>query len=693
MFIYKGFRQILLSGDVRRCLLFAFFFLIISSCQQHSKGFLSSSAYSKAADTATIMYDNGHHKAAVDHLDSAFRHSNNLGFKQVYNYYYFIYNYASHIKGDRKMALLYADSMLNIFDTPEKKLKFTSEYGQAHLAKGDVLFDEHHYNEAYGYFYEGKVIANNNLDDCTMGDYSYRMGMILYKQEHYSRAAVYFKKSFDETTSCEGNFNYFYRRQELLNNIGLSYSKMLMNDSAMYFYNKALNYINNNTARFKDRPQMAEVSKGVVYGNMADISIRQKDYDKAKKLLKKSIAINLRKGNDNNDAQYSELKLASIYDSQNANDSLLNLLNTVRLQFDSIKSPETRQDWHLLMSNYFEKQNDHQQAMLHYKQYDELKDTIADENKKLKEADVAEQVKSLEKDNEFNNLKKNNELQHVYLRVTIVFALMLIIIISLVFLNWQKSKKNVKTLGSLNNQINHQNHHLENALNDLKLNNQEKDRILRTVAHDLRNPIGGIASLTGVMTEENYTAEQKELLNIIRETSFNSIELINEILEATESASAILNKEAVEINSLLSNSVELMRFKAAEKQQVINTFLLNSPLEICISREKIWRVISNLISNAIKFSPEGSAILVMAVELENEIQVSVKDHGIGIPEKLKNQVFNMFTDAKRPGTAGEKSFGLGLSICKQIIDDHNGHIWFESDTENGTSFNFTLPKN
>jgi signal transduction histidine kinase len=161
---------------------------------------------------------------------------------------------------------------------------------------------------------------------------------------------------------------------------------------------------------------------------------------------------------------------------------------------------------------------------------------------------------------------------------------MLIIIISLVFLNWQKSKKNIKTLGNLNDQINHQNHHLENALSDLKLNNQEKDRILRTVAHDLRNPIGGIASLTSVMTEENYSDEQKELLNIIRETSFNSIELINEILEATESASTVLNKEAVEINSLLNNSVELMRFKAAEKQQVINIALLSSPFELCISR-------------------------------------------------------------------------------------------------------------
>jgi signal transduction histidine kinase len=692
MFINKGFTKKRLSGNLWICFLTAFIFTLISSCQHQQKGHLSSSAYNKIADTANKLYDKGQYEKAVHCLDSAFHESTALGFKQVYNYYFFIYNYNLHIKNDKNTALLYADSMLNIFDTPEKKLKFTNEYGQAHLSKGDVLFDLRRYNEAYGYFYSGKVIANNNLDDCTLGDYSYRMGMILYKQERYGRAARFFKKSFDETAACDGSFNYFYRRQELLNNTGLSYSKKLMNDSAMYFYNKALEYLEQNKARFKDKPQMSEVAKGVVYGNMADIYLRQKDYDRAKNLLKKSIVINLRKGNDNSDAQYAELKLAAIYDDQNANDSLQNILNTIKLQFDSVKSPEAEQDWNLLMSHRFSKLNNPQQAMLHFKKYDEIKDTITSNNRKLKEADVAEQVKSLEKDNEFNNLKKNNELQHLYLNVTSVFAIMLIVIISLIFFNWQKSKKNIKMLGGLNSQINNQNHDLEKALNELQLNSQEKDRILRTVAHDLRNPIGGIASLTSVMSEEDYTDEQKEMIKLIKETSFNSIELINEILEATNSTSVVLNKEPVEINSLLSNSAELLRFKAAEKQQVISLVMLSQSMEICISREKIWRVISNLISNAIKFSPVASAILVKAEDAGHEIKISVKDNGIGIPDKLKNQVFNMFTDAKRPGTAGEKSFGLGLSICQQIVEKHGGRIWFDSDTENGTTFYFTLPK-
>jgi signal transduction histidine kinase len=113
---------------------------------------------------------------------------------------------------------------------------------------------------------------------------------------------------------------------------------------------------------------------------------------------------------------------------------------------------------------------------------------------------------------------------------------------------------------------------------------------------------------------------------------------------------------------------------------------------LMINREKIWRVVSNLISNAIKFSQAGAIIIVKAKEFKKEVRIEVKDQGIGIPDKLKAQVFNMFTDAKRPGTEGEKSFGLGLSICQQIVEKHNGRIWFESNIENGTTFYFSLPK-
>lgn len=669
------------------CLLTSLF-----SCKRPDDDFHLSLGFDVILDSANRMFEIGKVAQAKHYLDSAFHHTRNLNLLQTYNYYEFTYTYISRIDNDPEKAMLYTDSLLNLFDTQEKKLKYSNEYGQALFYRGDVLFDENKFNEAYRYFYQGKIIGNTNLDNCILSNYSYRMGMTLYKQERYLQAAISFKSSIKENNSCSADNSEFFRRQELLNNLGLCYSKVNNADSALYFYQQALKYINDHAAESKQKAQLLDAARGVIYGNQANVYIWLKNYDIAKTLLKESININLRKGNDNQDALYSEIKLASCYAAQNKNDSLLSVLNKLHEQFSIIKDKLVLSDWNNLMSVYYNKINRPNEAMAYFKRYNTLKDSIYQKNRSLNEADISEQIKRLEKDNEFNKLKRNNQLQDIYLKVAAVFGVMLLSIISLIFLNWQKSKKNVKTLGSLNNKINDQNDHLEQALDELKINSQEKDRILRTVAHDLRNPISGIASLTNVMSEDEYNDEQKEMLNLIRETSFNSLELINEILEATNPATAKLNKESVEINALLSNSVELLRFKAAEKKQTINLSLLNSPLELMISREKIWRVVSNLISNAIKFSPMNDYILVKAIELENEVRILVKDNGIGIPDKLKDQVFNMFTDAKRPGTEGEKSFGLGLSICQQIIEKHNGRIWFESDTENGTTFYFSLPK-
>ena len=267
---------------------------------------------------------------------------------------------------------------------------------------------------------------------------------------------------------------------------------------------------------------------------------------------------------------------------------------------------------------------------------------------------------------------------------------MLMLIFFLIFLHWQKSKKNLVVLGRLNDTINDQNVTLEDALNELKIRSQEKDRILRTVAHDLRNPIGGIASITNVMAAESYNDDQLEFINLIKETSNNSLELINEILEVTNDGLSGSNMELVEINSLLNNSVGLLRFKAAEKNQAIIFDGLTSPEDFLINREKIWRVIGNLISNAIKFSPSGAKIFVKARLYDDGIEISVQDSGIGIPKNIENKVFNTFTEAKRSGTAGEKSFGLGLSISKQIVEYHHGKIWFENNADAGTNILFQV---
>jgi len=373
----------------------------------------------------------------------------------------------------------------------------------------------------------------------------------------------------------------------------------------------------------------------------------------------------------------------------------LALLKTIRTQLDTLKNADAEVDWNHLMAAYYQKNNDLKKAIRFFNAYDTMKDSVTKANQKLKESDVNQQFKELENQTTINTLKSDNQVQHKYLIVALIYAVMALVIILLVFLNWKRSKNNVKNLSELNKTVTEQKQKLEASLFELEYGSKEKDRILRAVSHDLRNPIGGIASLTALMLmEPGLDAEQIELLQLIQTTTNNSLELINEILEATDVLSSKkLNMQYVDINVLLSHSVELLKFKAAEKNQKIMLYLLDSPEELFISREKIWRVLSNLISNAIKFSPQGSVINVKLTAENNEyVQISVNDHGIGIPEEIRGEVFQMFTEAKRPGTAGEKSFGLGLSISKQIIESHKGEIWFDSDPVNGTTFYVRLKK-
>lgn len=350
-------------------------------------------------------------------------------------------------------------------------------------------------------------------------------------------------------------------------------------------------------------------------------------------------------------------------------------------------------EWNHLMANYYEKHNEFKKALLYFDKYDSLKDSVTKITQKLKESDVNQQFKDFENQSTINKLKYDNQLKQNYLTAALVYSVMALIIILMIFITWRRSRRNVKTLSELNEQISGQKNTLENAFDELEVADKEKDRILRAVAHDLRNPIGGIASLTALMLMEDLDSEQKELLELIQNTTNNSLELINEILEATGNTTTnTITKQMVDINTLLSNSVELLRFKAAEKNQKIMLDSLDTPEELFISREKIWRVISNLISNAIKFSPKGADIHVKVVNEGDNIRISVNDHGIGIPDNIKNQVFNMFTQAKRLGTAGEPSFGLGLSISKQIVESHGGEIWFESAPGDGTTFYIRLKK-
>lgn len=233
---------------------------------------------------------------------------------------------------------------------------------------------------------------------------------------------------------------------------------------------------------------------------------------------------------------------------------------------------------------------------------------------------------------------------------------------------------------------------LEKAYADLNENKAEKDRILNAVAHDLRSPLSGISGISKMMLmDEKLDDNSKEMFQLIDQSASSSLRLIGDLMQTNISVEEHYHFKQVDLNKLISQSLQILFFTAKEKGIVINMHLPVETLIINADQDKFERVITNLVTNAIKFSRQGTAVNIVLENKNQKAIFTVQDHGIGIPQQMQEKVFDLFTVAKRKGTNGEKSFGIGLAITKKIVELHKGKIFFETEESKGTRFIVELP--
>jgi len=303
------------------------------------------------------------------------------------------------------------------------------------------------------------------------------------------------------------------------------------------------------------------------------------------------------------------------------------------------------------------------------------------ENDNLKKF-IGDYVKynSIQDDNTLLEISNKSNKIKIWLLVSVCTISILLIVI--VYRMYQISRR-------LNGQISEQNNMMQKTLIDLEQSQADNTRMMKIAAHDLRNPIGGITSVAAMMLEDqNRSEDDRMMLELIKTSGQNSLELVSDLLQVRTNIEE-MKKEPVDLYVMLYYCVELLHFKADAKMQKIT--LQAAHVTLSVNREKMWRVVSNLVANAIKFSPSGAGILVQMTETSQQVIIAVEDHGIGIPIEMKDKIFDMFTEAQRPGTAGEQPFGLGLAISKQIVEAHGGKLWFNSKPGNGTTFYVELP--
>ena len=230
-------------------------------------------------------------------------------------------------------------------------------------------------------------------------------------------------------------------------------------------------------------------------------------------------------------------------------------------------------------------------------------------------------------------------------------------------------------------------------IDDQKKALEQKDEFLSIASHELKTPVTSLKGFTQIL-QMQFEKEKNEpaanLLSKMDKQVDKLTKLIVDLLDATkiENGQLQFSKEDFDINDLIIETVEEMQRSAISHK--INVELCDTKI-ISGDRNRIGQVITNLISNAIKYSPEASDILITSVIESNKIKIGVQDHGIGIPpSKLKN-VFDRFFRITGDNRETFPGLGLGLFISKEIIKRHNGEIFAESAEGKGSKFYFLLP--
>jgi signal transduction histidine kinase len=251
-------------------------------------------------------------------------------------------------------------------------------------------------------------------------------------------------------------------------------------------------------------------------------------------------------------------------------------------------------------------------------------------------------------------------------------------------------------LTKLNNDLVTLQRELSQKNRDLERLNAEKNQLLGAVAHDLRNPLSVILDYSDFLlaaASDRLQPDECEYLHEIHNSSRFMLAMVGDLLNlsAVEAGRLNLDRRTVELEVLVQRVLKLLRPQAERKGMMLTLEYTQPPPRVWADEFKTQQVVTNLVSNAIKYSPAGAPTQVRLFQAGEMAVVEVADHGQGIPAAEVANLFKPYSRTSVQTTGGESSTGLGLAICRRIVEGHGGEISVTSTVGQGATFRFTLP--
>ncbi len=546
-------------------------------------------------------------------------------------------------------------------------LRIMNNLGSEYAYKGD-------YAKALNLFLEGIEIAEEKDEKEMLSIMNENIAGLYASQKDFDQALEFYEKVKKLNNEIADDVN----TAETMSNLASLYADMGKLDYAMFSINRAI-------AIFEDHKVMdwlayAYEIKGKVY-------LKQKKYQWALYWYRQGELLHEDLADDRGKIDLYNGMAEAYFGQEKDSLSQKYALDAFDIS-NRIKFLEGTQKCAKTLYNINKNKKEFEKALAFHEIYQSLTDTLhRNENKKsltlLKTRAEYEQHKVTLIEENKKALAKQRGLIYAGIIVMIIFAIITFFI-----------KRAEKIQKRLNKELQTKTEKLEKQEAALTDSNETKTKLFSIIGHDLRGPIGALQGLLQMFTDGEMTKSEffdfiPKLKNDIDHIYFT----LNNLLTWGNSQmnGSRIKPSVVTLESLVDENINLLSEVADAKSIKIVSELTGNTL-IWSDSNQIDIVVRNLISNALKFTPDNGMITIKANEKNDLWEVSVRDTGVGMDKVTVEKLFKKNANITTYGTNNEKGTGLGLSLCKEMIEKNGGSIWVESTLRKGSTFFFTLPK-
>lgn len=459
------------------------------------------------------------------------------------------------------------------------------------------------------------------------------------------------------------------RNATIVDNIGDVYSKMGKYDKALETFQKSLAM--SKEAGYKK-------SEANCYFNFAKVYYKMKDNQSAFKYYNHALNI-YKEINEPNGIANAENGIAALYLEESKTQNALSHALDAYEKAKSINSLENIAASSDIIRKCYSAGGDYKNAYKFLEIYGSTNDS-------LKNGEKMKRLAKIEFDYKMEKIKKDqeSELSRQKIFITALSITLFLSVIIAILIIWAYRH---------NNKTNAQLSQLNSKLQELITS---KDKFFSIIAHDLKSPFQGLMGFSDVLVKEGDELDEKqkkEIFYSLSKLSSDTYKLLENLLQWSNLQTGKIELAPVKFNlsGELYSTIAILTQTARNKNINIEN-KIEPDLNLTADKNMIQTIIRNLLSNAIKFTRPSGNISISSSQTDTSIEISVKDNGIGMSKRMIENIFKIDSNISTKGTANEEGSGLGLMLCKEMVELHGGKILIESEEGKGSTFKIILPK-